>query len=99
MNSPSVSVIFEPSPQQSCAADAVPSAFLVQKGKIAMQQYLRTPESANYLGIGQSTLAKLRVAGGGPKFRRLGKRTVVYSTDDLDAWTAEQTHFSTSEAA
>ncbi len=34
------------------------------------------------------TLAKLAVVGGGPSFRRIGARTVLYDTADLDAWVA-----------
>jgi hypothetical protein len=40
------------------------------------------PEAAKYLGLSASTLSKLRVFGGGPKFHKLGRR-VVYDTRDL----------------
>ena len=43
------------------------------------------PEAAQYLGISASTLSKLRVFGGGPKFHKLGRR-VVYDIRDLDGW-------------
>lgn len=36
------------------------------------------------------TLAKLRVIGGGPAFRK-ANRNVVYAATDLDAWAAEIT--------
>jgi hypothetical protein len=32
------------------------------------------------------TLAKLAVTGGGPKFRKIGVRHVLYDIADLDAW-------------
>jgi hypothetical protein len=32
------------------------------------------------------TLAKLAVIGGGPKFRKIGTRQVLYDVADLDAW-------------
>ena len=32
------------------------------------------------------TLAKLAVVGGGPKFRKIGKRQVCYDRPDLDDW-------------
>ena len=32
------------------------------------------------------TLAKLAVIGGGPKFRKIGSRQVLYDVADLDAW-------------
>jgi predicted DNA-binding transcriptional regulator AlpA len=63
------------------------------------QGYLRTPEAARYLGIGQSTLERKRVDGTGPKFRTLGSKIVTYSIADLDAWAGENVRTSTSEAA
>ncbi|MEO6152944.1 MAG: helix-turn-helix domain-containing protein [Croceibacterium sp.] len=61
-------------------------------------RYLRTPDAAIYLGVGQSTLERKRVDGTGPKFRRLGEKIITYCVDDLDAWASEQVHRSTSEA-
>jgi hypothetical protein len=34
------------------------------------------------------TLAKLAVIGGGPKFRKIGSRQVLYDVTELDAWAA-----------
>lgn len=62
-------------------------------------KYLRTPDAAEYLGIGQSTLERKRIDGTGPVFRRLGGKIITYCIDDLDAWASEQVHRSTSEAA
>jgi excisionase family DNA binding protein len=61
---------------------------------------LNTPQAAEYLGLGKSTLDKLRVAGGGPAFIKIGKR-VVYDPADLDAWFAahRRTSFSESDAS
>lgn len=63
------------------------------------QGYLRTPEAAKYLGIGQSTLERKRVDGSGPTFRQLGARIVAYAVADLDAWASQQVLNSTSERA
>lgn len=63
------------------------------------QGYLRTPEAAKYLGIGQSTLERKRVDGTGPKFRVLGSKIVTYAVADLDAWAGESVLMSTSERA
>jgi len=63
------------------------------------QGYLRTPDAARYLGIGQSTLERKRVDGSGPKFRQLGARIFTYAIGDLDAWASEQVLSSTSERA
>ena len=59
---------------------------------------LPTSAAAKYLGLGKSTLDKLRVTGGGPPFIKFGKR-VVYDPDDLDAWSARHKRTSTSESA
>ena len=47
---------------------------------------LRTPPAAAYVGLSASTLEKLRLTGGGPRFVRLGGRAVGYDIRDLDAW-------------
>jgi hypothetical protein len=55
---------------------------------------LKRAEASAYLrakhGISRTvgTLAKLAVVGGGPSFRKLGTRSVVYDVADLDAWAA-----------
>ena len=63
------------------------------------QGYERTKGAANYLGVGQSTLERKRIEGNGPKFRRLGKRIVVYAIEDLDAWASQEIRNSTAGAA
>jgi predicted DNA-binding transcriptional regulator AlpA len=59
-------------------------------------QRLSGPEAAQYLGISSSTLSKLRVLGGGPKFHKLGRR-VVYDSRDLDRWFEARQRSSTSD--
>jgi hypothetical protein len=54
-------------------------------------------EAARYLGISASTLSKLRVFGGGPKFHKLGRR-VIYDTRDLDGWFDARQRLSTSDS-
>jgi excisionase family DNA binding protein len=58
--------------------------------------YLTPPEAANYLRSSVSTLAKLRVYGGGPEFTRIG-RAIRYRRADLDTYMANQLVRSTSE--
>lgn len=48
---------------------------------------LRTRQAAEYLQVSKSLLDKHRCYGGGPVYAKLGS-TVIYSTDDLDAWVA-----------
>jgi predicted DNA-binding transcriptional regulator AlpA len=48
---------------------------------------LRVPQAAAYIGLSKSYLDKARMTGTGPVYAKLGS-TVIYSTDDLDAWVA-----------
>ncbi len=59
-------------------------------------RYLRTAAAAEYIGLTKSTLEKLRLTGGGPKFSKLG-RTVVYDRNVLDEWVASRRRESTSD--
>ena len=48
---------------------------------------LLTPkDAAAFLQLSEKTLEKWRSKGTGPKFRRMGHRTVRYSQDDLLNW-------------
>lgn len=49
------------------------------------QTFLNNQAAAAYLNLSPRTLEKQRVHGGGPRFRKLGRR-VVYALSDLDAW-------------
>ena len=60
-------------------------------------QKLRTPNAAQYVGLAESTLAKMRMRGDGPRFSKAGPRIVLYDLRDLDEWLAERTYASTSE--
>lgn len=59
--------------------------------------WLSTPHAAARIGLAPSTLEKLRVVGGGPRFGKFG-RAVRYSATALDDWTAERIRSSTSDA-
>jgi excisionase family DNA binding protein len=61
------------------------------------QYYLTPTEAAQYLRSSRSTLAKLRVYGGGPTFCRLG-RAIRYRQSDLDEFMNRSAARSTSEA-
>lgn len=58
--------------------------------------YFKPPEAAEYLRTSVSTLAKMRVYGGGPAFTRVG-RAIRYRRADLDTYMADQLVQSTSE--
>ena len=62
----------------------------------APRKYLRTSDAAAFVGSTKSTMEKLRLAGGGPAYSKLG-RVVVYDVDDLLAWVSARKRTSTSE--
>lgn len=49
------------------------------------QQFLTTPQAAEYIGLHKSTLDTWRCRGEGPRFVKLG-RAVRYRIKDLDAY-------------
>lgn len=59
-------------------------------------RFLRTPDAARFLGISIRTLEKHRTYGTGPIYRKIGGR-VIYSVEDLQAWTALGARRSTTE--
>lgn len=61
--------------------------------------HLRTRAAADYLGIGKSTLDKMRVSGTGPQYRKVGPRIVVYDTADLDEYLGRCRRQSTAQDA
>jgi len=48
-------------------------------------RYLTNDEAAAFLRLSPRTLEKQRVIGGGPRFRKFGRR-VMYAAADLEAW-------------
>jgi excisionase family DNA binding protein len=58
---------------------------------------LDSAAASRHLGVSKSTLEKLRVYGGGPKFLKLG-RLVRYRIEDLEQWLAERVVTSTSDS-
>ncbi|MBN8761713.1 MAG: DNA-binding protein [Thiobacillus sp. 65-69] len=48
-------------------------------------RYLTNSEAAEFLRLSPRTLEKQRVIGGGPRFRKFGRR-VMYAISDLEAW-------------
>lgn len=60
------------------------------------RRMLNTREAASYCRLGRSTLEKLRCAGGGPAYLKLGAKRVVYDPADLDKWLAAHKRSNTS---
>jgi len=48
-------------------------------------RFLTNNEAAELLRLSPRTLEKQRVIGGGPRFRKFGRR-VMYAITDLEAW-------------
>ena len=65
--------------------------------QITGTRYLTNTEAAAFLKLSPRTLEKHRVIGGGPRFRKLGRR-VVYALQDLEGWANLRTCESTSDA-
>jgi hypothetical protein len=59
---------------------------------------MRPDAAAAFLSLSTQRLAKLRLAGGGPPYVKIG-RSVLYRREDLEAWLATHSRRSTSEAA
>jgi len=77
-----------PAPLRSAAAPVAAPA--------QPQRYLTNDEAADYLRLSPRTLEKQRVIGGGPRFRKFGRR-VMYAVSDLDVWAAERSFETTSD--
>ncbi len=58
--------------------------------------FLNNDEAADILNLSPRTLEKQRVIGGGPRFRKFGRR-VLYAVIDLETWANERTCESTSD--
>lgn len=66
--------------------------------EVLTSKKLRAPAAADYLGLAESTLAKMRWRGDGPPYSKAGPRIVVYDIADLDAWLSQGKRTSTSDA-
>lgn len=62
----------------------------------AIQRMTDVAGASTYTGSAASTLNKLRVRGGGPRFVKIGRR-VLYDYADLDSWLDEHRRNSTSD--
>ncbi|QBR39546.1 DNA-binding protein [Kerstersia gyiorum] len=62
----------------------------------AAARYLTNDEAADYLRLSPRTLEKMRVIGGGPRFRKFGRR-VMYAITDLDEWADRRAYGMTSD--
>ena len=56
----------------------------MQKATNSLRRILRTKGAAEYLGLSESTLEKMRFERRGPRYVRLGGRAIGYLVPDLD---------------
>lgn len=54
---------------------------------------------AEYIGISTQVAAHQRYRGNGPKYVRMGPRTIRYRKSDVDAWLEQNVETQTSGAA
>jgi hypothetical protein len=47
--------------------------------------FMTNRQAADFLKLSPKTLDRYRVIGGGPRFRKFGRR-VIYAIEDLQAW-------------
>lgn len=59
---------------------------------------LNTTQAAHFLGMSASFLAKARLSGDGPRYRKIG-HSVRYSRKDLEEFAKRSERLSTSDAA
>ncbi|MFC3444402.1 helix-turn-helix domain-containing protein [Sphingobium rhizovicinum] len=58
--------------------------------------FLTNSEAAEFLRLSPRTLEKQRVVGGGPPFRKFGRR-VLYAQSDLQKWAEDRRFDNTSQ--
>lgn len=58
---------------------------MMESNKTQTTRYLTNEEAAAFLRLSPRTLEKQRVLGGGPRFRKFGRR-VLYAIEDLEIW-------------
>jgi hypothetical protein len=75
---------------------AAPAATQQPAKPVAPARYLTNDEAADFLRLSPRTLEKQRVIGGGPRFRKFGRR-VMYSVADLEAWADARSFEATSD--
>ena len=62
------------------------------------REWLSSKEAADYTGLGFSTLAKLRLKGGGSPYAKIGEK-ILYKKTDLDSWLESKRVANTSQCA
>jgi predicted DNA-binding transcriptional regulator AlpA len=61
-------------------------------------QLLNEVEAGQFLSLSHRTLQNWRVKGGGPKYLKIGAKSVRYRLSDLQSWLENATRSNTSQA-
>ena len=77
-------------------APAQPAVEARAEAATSQSVFLNNDEAARFLSLSPRTLEKHRVVGGGPRFRKFGRR-VVYALTDLETWANARSCESTSD--
>ena len=86
-----------PSMGQSCPLHGEPRETGTQSHATpAARMFLNNNEAAQFLNLSPRTLEKQRVIGGGPRFRKFGRR-VLYAVSDLEVWANARSFETTSD--
>lgn len=81
-----------PAPLRPAAAPATTAT----QQSVPPARYLTNDEAAEFLRLSPRTLEKQRVIGGGPRFRKFGRR-VMYAVADLETWADARSFEATSD--
>jgi predicted DNA-binding transcriptional regulator AlpA len=65
----------------------------------AGETLLNSEQVGKWVGLTASALSQMRFKGTGPKYRKLGPKTVRYAPSDVQAWLDESARTGTGEAA
>ena len=72
-------------PQAAPSSTPQPASTNATTATTSASRYLTNDEAGAFLRLSPRTLEKQRVIGGGPRFRKFGRR-VMYALSDLEAW-------------
>jgi hypothetical protein len=72
-------------PQAAPSSTPQPASTNATTATTSQSRYLTNDEAAAFLRLSPRTLEKQRVIGGGPRFRKFGRR-VMYAVSDLETW-------------
>jgi predicted DNA-binding transcriptional regulator AlpA len=76
---------------------AEPPNMSLEHSPARARKFIRTPAAAEFLGLSESTLEKMRGRGDGPAFVKLGPKAVSYAIEELERYARSRTRRSTAD--